>query len=206
MRSLPIPTMPACFTAIASHRPNGPWFNSNDSIEQNCSRDSRAVLLANQNGNCGWCEKKITIDSSHSDHISPKSNVLYSHLTFAITNLLACCGKRNGNTCGHAKGSQIVAHWINPYNTASLEDCFTYEDDGGIKPSPHLSNALQAEATTAINQILQLNESVLRGQRETLINDLTDPQYIGLTIEQIYLAIGEFKSVIEQYAPVSQAP
>jgi uncharacterized protein (TIGR02646 family) len=206
MRSLSIPTMPSCLTVVASQRPNGPWFIYGDPAEKNCSRDSRAVLLANQSDNCGWCEKKITIHSSHTDHISPKSNAMYAHLTFSNTNLLACCGSRNGPTCGHAKLSQIIADWINPYTTVSLEDYFTYGDDGAIKPSPHLSQALQAEASTAINQILQLNESVLKGQREALINNLNDPQYSGLTSDEIYLAISEFKSVIEQYAPASQAP
>jgi uncharacterized protein (TIGR02646 family) len=199
MRSLTIPTMPACFTAMASQRPNGPWFNGNVIAERSCRKESREFLLANQNNNCGWCQQKITIHSSHIDHILPQAT--NSHLTFTPSNLLASCGATTSTTCGHKKSDSILANWVNPYQTPDLEDFFTYEIDGAINPAPHIQAQAEVEALTAINHILNLNESVLKGQRELLISDLTDPQYIGLTVEQIYLAIGEFKSVIQQYAP-----
>ena len=204
MRSLPIPTMPDCFTAMAIQRPNGPWFNGEIPDERTCRRESREKLLTNQNNNCGWCEQKITIDSSHTDHFLPQTS--HPHMTFVVSNLLACCGATGSSTCGHAKGSQLLANWLNPYHSENLESSFTYEIDGSMRPAAALSANAEAEAQLAINQILLLNESVLKGQRELLIQDLEDPKHIGLTVEEIYLAIGEFKSVIEQYAPASQAP
>jgi uncharacterized protein (TIGR02646 family) len=136
MRSLPIPTTPDCFTGIANQRPNGPWFNGDMAEERSCRRQSREFLIANQHNNCGWCEQKITIHSSHIDHILPQAT--HAHLTFTPSNLLACCGTTTRPTCGHFKLDSILANWVNPYHTPDLEDFFTYEIDGAMKPSPQL--------------------------------------------------------------------
>ncbi len=201
MRSFPIPTLPACLMAISSQRPNGPWFDGDDHHERSCRKETRMVLLANQNNNCGWCEQEISITSSHTDHILPKANAAYANLTFAPSNLLACCGTTCSPTCGHAKLGHILASWINPYQTPNLEHSFTYEINGAMSPSSTLTSQAFAEALDAVDRILQLNHSVLKTKRERLINRLINTDYHDKTIDQIYQEIGEFKSVIEQYAP-----
>ena len=150
---------------------------------------------------CGWCGSKITQASSHTDHILPKSNPAHASLTFAIGNLIACCGITGCLTCGHPKANQELAGWIHPYQTASLESRFTYEIDGEMAPHSDLDSAAHAEALDAIDNILNLNESVLKSKREALIDEILNTDtYVELTHDDIFTIVGEFKPLIEQYA------
>lgn len=200
MRSLSVPATPPCLATIATARPNGPWFDGDDLAERQCRVDTRVALLANQMRTCGWCGSKITQASSHTDHILPKSNPAHAALTFAIGNLIACCGATGCQTCGHRKGNREVAGWIHPYQTVSLESCFTYEIDGKMAPHPSLAATAQAEALDAIETILNLNDSVLKSQREALIDEMLNTDtYEQLTHDDIFTIVGEFKPLIEQY-------
>jgi uncharacterized protein (TIGR02646 family) len=201
MRSLPLPTAPPFLTAIAAARPNGPWFDGNDRSESIARKWLRRKLLRNQQSTCGWCQAKITLASSHAEHIRPKGNAAYAALTFAIGNLIACCGKSNSPTCGHFKQERVLASWIHPYDTASLESHFTYEIDGEMAPHSDLDSAAHAEALDAIDNILNLNESVLKSKREALIDEILNTDtYEQLTHDDIFIIVGEFKPLIEQYA------
>lgn len=203
MRELAPPAPPACFVAVAASRPNGPWFDGSNPTERACRQATRKVLLENQEGTCGWCEARIGISSSHAEHIKPKDAALYPHLTFAIDNLIACCGKTNSPTCGHHKGNSVLAGWIHPYHTPDLEKAFAYEIDGKITPDAgRLSPQEQTEANDAIDNILNLNESVLKSLRESLIDEILNSDiYDGLTVDEVFTVVGEFRSVIEHYAP-----
>ena len=172
MRSFQLPTPPLCLTSLAGTRPNGPWFDQSDSAEVTCRQAIRKVLLKNQDDTCGWCEAKISFGSSHAEHILPKSNPAYASLTFAISNLIGCCGKSGSQTCGHHKGESILPAWVHPYNTPRLEERFIYGDDGEMAPDESLATATRAEALIAIDTILNLNGTVLKGKREYLINEI----------------------------------
>lgn len=186
---------------MAVARPNGPWFDGSDPAESACRRDTRQVLLSNQQDTCGWCEAKITLESSHAEHIKPKSNPLFVSLTFVISNLIACCGKTTSPTCGHPKGENVLAAWVHPYDTPSLEDKFTYEIDGKMAPETSLATAIHVEAIDAIDTVLNLNGTVLKGKRESLIDEiLNGATYAGLSPDEIFSVVGEFRSVIHQYA------
>ncbi|MCF6311506.1 MAG: TIGR02646 family protein [Verrucomicrobiales bacterium] len=201
MRSLQIPIPPLCLADVAIARPNGPWFDGSVPHEVTCRRHTRGVLLTNQNDACGWCETRITLASSHAEHIQPKSNSAYASLTFVTSNLIACCGKSISSTCGHHKGDRVLAAWVHPYNTPCLEGRFIYEDDGKMCPEVNLDPATSVEALGAIDTILNLNESVLRSKREALINDILNSKtYLGLSSDEIFTVVGEFRSVIDQYA------
>lgn len=200
MRSLMTPQIPGCFTTMAVARPNGPWFDGADASERYCRIETRKSLLANQNDTCGWCQAKVTLASSHSDHILPKGNPAYSHLTFSISNLVASCGSKSCATCGHQKQKEILASWIHPYHSVDLEKSFIFNEvDGEMLPAATLDPTRQTEALDAINRILHLNESVLKTKREKLISDLKGEPYEGLTSDEIFITIGEFKSLIEQF-------
>lgn len=94
-----------------------------------------------------------------------------------------------------------MADWIHSYHTADLQGNFTYEIDGEITPHSDLGNARKAEADEAIDNILNLNETVLKSQRESLITEIVDTDtYQDLSHDEIFLIAGEFKSVIEQFA------
>lgn len=199
MRSLSVPEMPDCFVAMAVARPNGPWFDGADVGERSCRNETRRYLLENQHHTCGWCQAKTTLPSSHTDHILPKSNPAYSALTFTTANLVASCGATACATCGHHKGGEILPSWIHPYQSANLEGFFSYAIDGEMVPAV-TTEPMRTEAYDAINRILNLNDSVLRSQREKLISDMEDEIYEGLSSEEIFAVVGEFKSLIEQYA------
>lgn len=105
-------------------------------------------------------------------------------------------------TCGHRKGNQEVARWIHPYHTTSLESRFTYEIDGKMAPHTRLTDTDQIDALDAIENILNLNDRVLKSQREALIDEILNTDtYNHLTHDEVFTIVGEFKSVIEQYAP-----
>jgi uncharacterized protein (TIGR02646 family) len=200
MRSLEIPVAPACLAALAVARPNGPWFDGSDASECTCRRETRDTLLQNQDQTCGWCQAKITLDASHVEHILPKSHPSYQHLTFEIENLIACCGNKTSPTCGHSKGERVIAAWLHPYHTPVLERYFSYAIDGKMEPAGGLDSVKIAEAVDAVDRVLNLNESVLKSQREMLISDLGTEPYEGLSTDEIFTVVGEFKSLIEQYA------
>ena len=91
---------------------------------------------------------------------------------------------------------------MHPYNTPRLEERFIYGDDGEMAPDESLATATRAEALIAIDTILNLNGTVLKGKREYLINEIVNTDtYTGLTPDEIFVAAGEFRSVINQYAP-----
>lgn len=201
MRSLPVPSAPACLTHIATVRPLGPWFDGDDLFERTCRHEIRRTLVENQQSTCGWCGKKITLSSSHAEHIYPKSNPTYASLTFEISNLIACCGNTNSSTCGHHKQERILAAWVHPYHTGDLESRFTYEIDGEMTPKPTIDPAEKQDAVDTIDHLLNLNHSVLKSKREAQIADiLTNDIYRGLSHDQIFAIIGEFKPLIQQYA------
>lgn len=201
MRSLTIPSAPTCLTDMASARPNGPWFDGRIREERVARQWVRRKLLRNQQSTCGWCGAKITFASSHAEHICPKGNPTYASLTFEISNLIACCGTTTSSTCGHHKQERVLAAWVHPYHTGDLESRFTYEIDGKMTPRLSIDPAEKQDALHAIDTLLNLNHSVLKSKREAQIADiLTNEIYSGLSHDQIFAIIGEFKPLIQQYA------
>ena len=68
-------------------------------------------------------------------------------------------------------------------------------------PDSSLPNTTQAEALDAIDNVLNLNHSPLKSKREGLIDDiLNNPTFEGLSPGEIFVIVGEFKSLIEQLA------
>lgn len=70
-----------------------------------------------------------------------------------------------------------------------------------MAPHSSLAATAQAEALDAIDSILNLNDSVLKSQREALIDEILNTDiYAELTHVDIFIIVGEFKPLIEQYA------
>ena len=99
------------------------------------------MLEKEQNEVCGYCECRIDLNSSHIEHIEPKSNN-YDLLTFEYDNLIVSC---NGtcfsstltpDTCGHKKDSTFNKKlFLNPTTETKIEKHFKYKEDGDIKES-----------------------------------------------------------------------
>ncbi len=77
---------------------------------------------------------------------------------------------------------------------------FSYDIDGKMNPATGLSSSQKSEALDAIDTTLNLNETVLKTQRERLISELNGEDYKEMTVEEIFNVAGQFKSLIEEYA------
>jgi uncharacterized protein (TIGR02646 family) len=121
------------------------------------------ILDNEQFGLCCYCEKEITIDSdsSHIEHVKPKSLDL-SSLTFDYDNLLVSCegnhfneiGDNSKNTCGQIKNDFFdELRFLNPTLVNDISAYFIFDrGDGTISASS--VDKVKADYTY---QILNLN-------------------------------------------------
>ena len=115
-------------------------------------RNLKEYILENEQYRlCCYCEKKITLEgnSSHIEHIKPKENELYSHLTFSYTNLIVSCqgdsynedDEKSQTTCGHKKANEIDENlFLNPTIEKNISDYFKYKYNGTIESSDKAAN------------------------------------------------------------------
>lgn len=126
---------------------------------------------------CVYCERKITLEDSHIEHIKPKS--VYKDDTFNYQNLTVSCQeeevgvkdlKRKLKTCGHHKGDRFDEDkFINPVREAP-KDFFTYDlTTGNIVPRESLSGKEQERAEYTID-LLNLNHDYLDDKRTEILD------------------------------------
>ena len=190
MRTLSVPTACAGLKNAQAAHPSGPW----GELDRPSSIQQREVLIKNQGCVCAWCESKITLNTSHIDHIRARNRK--PNLTFEVSNLVASCN--SPRTCGHRKQSAALPDWVHPYETSGLEDCFTYEPDGEVRPDPGLTPVQTAEAGRALNEILNLNEPTLKERRETRMAQINSYAGQGFSEEQIASFFPGFPSLIHK--------
>ncbi len=104
-------------------------------------RKLKKFLLENeQDFLCCYCEGKVDLDSSHIEHIKPKSLDI-EKLTFDYKNLVASCnGICNNNEdreyCGHKKENNFDEDsFLNPTKVENIREYFIYNIEGEILPS-----------------------------------------------------------------------
>ncbi len=99
-------------------------------------------------------------------------------LTFETSNLLASCGKTHGQTCGHAKGGQILPDWLHPYEHPNLATLFKVRDDGYVEAKSDAPD----NAQSAIDETLKLNHQTLKSQRRrhiALLNNIQNDEELS---------------------------
>ncbi|MCX6579616.1 MAG: TIGR02646 family protein [Candidatus Aminicenantes bacterium] len=129
---------------------------------------------------CVYCERKISLERSHIEHIKPKS--VYKADTFNYQNLTVSCQedkdkvkvkglKRNLKTCGHYKENRFdEAKFINPVLDYP-KDFFTYDiTTGNVISREGLSGKEQGKANYTID-LLNLNHAYLADTRTEIINN-----------------------------------
>jgi uncharacterized protein (TIGR02646 family) len=147
-------------------------------------RKLREYLLEHEqkvNGSycCVYCERKITVEESHIEHIKPKSQ--YRSDTFNYVNLTVSCEEeevtvnditRNLRICGHHKGNRFDEdNFINPVRD-NPEDFFTYDETAGeIVPLETLSAEKLGKVEYTIN-LLNLNDEYLKDTRMGILDEL----------------------------------
>jgi uncharacterized protein (TIGR02646 family) len=191
MRSLQTPTATPTLEKLHREHPGGPW----DLLEREASREQREILIQNQSNVCAWCESKIVLDRSHSDHIRSRNR--FPQLTFNIGNLVAAC--QCFETCGHGRqGKGDLPAWIHPYDTADLELHFGFEADGTIRPSMADNDSRNPEAEHAINLQLNLNQRTLKERREAQMAMINSYKGQDMTPDEIASFFTSFPTLTRQ--------
>lgn len=139
------------------------------------------ILENEQFGVCCYCEKEITIDTSHIEHIKPKSiDVL--NLTFDYNNLLVSCegnhfneiGDNSKNTCGQFKDDNFDENlFLNLTLVVNVAEYFTFDSEGFISASQ--IDTAKAEYTLNILNLNGKNNKLAEARkiaRQALIQNL----------------------------------
>jgi len=94
---------------------------------------------------CTYCEKTVTLESSHIDHIRPKDpSGRYAHLFADYHNLTVSC--RSKNSCGQKKDNDYHDDFINPVEE-NPSDYMTYEVMSGKVVPANDSAQARVEST-----------------------------------------------------------
>ncbi len=127
--------------------------------------EARPYLIEEQNELCAYCERRIERDSSHTEHLKPKS--IYPDLKLDYKNLVASCNgffleneSKAKETCGHRKDNSFDEDlFLDPTTVTNITDYFIYnKDTGEIFSNPNKSEYEQTQANHMI-ELLNLNYS-----------------------------------------------
>ena len=159
-----------------------PQFFIDDTIDLNSwseyfgdkKRVLKTYLLENeQNYLCGYCESKVTLDSSHIEHIKPKSFDVDT-LTFKYTNLLVSCNGicySSNNTpenCGHKKAEDFnEILFLDPTQLDKIRDFFKYSNDGKIDSSG--LDEIKALYTINLLKLNTFNNNLQEARKKALL-------------------------------------
>lgn len=139
------------------------------------------ILDEEQNQLCIYCESKVNLDTSHVEHIKPKS-LDKANLTFDYNNLSVSCNGSCHNeavdnahyTCGHRKDRDDTEYdetkFLNPTKITDVRGYFEYDlDDFKINPS----NKDEIKAKYMID-ILKLNDGSLPKARKIALKNFNN--------------------------------
>jgi uncharacterized protein (TIGR02646 family) len=130
---------------------------------------------------CAYCEQEIPEKKqlqqeakSHFEHIRPKA--LFPKLTYEFNNLIASCEgfdlmeipDKKKQFCGHFKTNDQYDDilFLNPTEIQNIEQYFSYDSEGGIRPNGTKSSESQKRAAYMI-EVLGLNHKTLRDMRKS---------------------------------------
>lgn len=116
---------------------------------------------------CTYCERKVSLDSTHIDHVKPKAKDKFPELFAEYSNFTVSCNSKS--SCGHKKGNEYDEDFIHPVED-DPEAFFTYEvTTGKILPK----EPSKKERVGRTCEILGLNSShELLQARKAIIQSL----------------------------------
>jgi|AntAceMinimDraft_16_1070373.scaffolds.fasta_scaffold18588_2 uncharacterized protein (TIGR02646 family) len=179
---------------------NDNWKPSYGNLDGKTKRATKQALMAEQGYLCCYCERRVTDDDSHIEHLIPQSvpaagSLDYSNMLCSCQNVLR---KEEPRHCGHLKDNAELA--ISPLD-ASCETRFSFTGDGHI----HAADVNDALAIETI-QTLGLDIRKLNGLRAGAIapfleSDLTENEFrlfvTGYLQQDAQGAYGEFWTTIQ---------
>jgi uncharacterized protein (TIGR02646 family) len=128
-------------------------------------------LLKEQGYICCYCGMRITRESSHIEHLKPRSN--YPHLALTYTNLIASCQGESEEPppvpvhCGHQKKYWYDEQLMVSPLESNCADFFKYPASGEIQPTDDIDKQVAAKITI---EKLALNISKLQNMRKLAID------------------------------------
>jgi uncharacterized protein (TIGR02646 family) len=153
-------------------------------------------LLQEQGFICCYCNRRITRDNSHIEHLKPRTRHLgYSHLELEYTNLLASCQRERERKeplhCGAKKDEWYDEHLMVSPLDVNCTKFFKYTEDGQISPTeaPEKINA----ATITIDK-LDLNIDKLKSMRSQAIEAILE-DWEDLKNDEIKLLLDGFEQL-----------
>jgi len=159
---------------------NEDWQPEWNNLKTEAKRELHASLMAEQGFICCYCEMRIGTESSHVEHIHPRSREPFEK-QLDYDNLLASCGRESTERrdrsqpvipphCGGCKQDWYeAAKFVSPLDD-NCEECFHYAADGQIGPST--TRPMAAKETI---KRLALDIDKLRAMRCGAIEAFFDP-------------------------------
>lgn len=126
---------------------NDEWQPTFKELSGDTNKALKQALMQEQGEICCYCERRITLDDSHMEHIKPQST--YPELALEYENIGLSCqnqiSKGEPRYCGNLKGNWFDDQlFISPYEQ-DCESFFSFTFDGRITPAK--SHDLSAEET-----------------------------------------------------------
>lgn len=158
------------------------------------------ILENEQKYLCIYCESKVDLDSSHIEHIRPKAQNGYPHLTFEYTNLVVSCNgtchnqeeDNSSHSCGHIKENEYNEEkFLNPVELTNIREYFIYDFD---KYTIESSKKDSIKSEYIINT-LQLNDNGLILARKKALNNFIKKMK---TIKNITLRKEKIRNILNQ--------
>ncbi|MEA5551562.1 retron system putative HNH endonuclease [Anabaena cylindrica UHCC 0172] len=167
---------PESFTAWKELE-NDDWKPSWNNFSKPHKTDVHNSLLQEQGCICCYCGRLITIDSSHIEHLQPRTT--YPQLSLDYTNLLASCQKdtvpKEPLHCGKKKDKWYDKKLMVSPLDINCGEFFRYTEDGQILSTENPEKALAAQTTI---DKLDLNIDKLKKMRigaiEAILEGLED--------------------------------
>lgn len=159
---------------------NEDWQPGYDNLSGKPKEALKDALMEEQGCLCCYCERRLTIEDSHVEHLRPQSDLTVDPLDFA--NMLCSCqnllNKGDPRHCGNLKGDWFDTLLLVSPLDSDCENRFSFTGNGAIKPLLPTDTAatetikrlglnipkLNALRTSAIEPFLEdtLNEDELR--------------------------------------------
>jgi uncharacterized protein (TIGR02646 family) len=170
--------------------------NGNESIRV----DIRTSCIVEQFFLCAYCCNRITLDSSHNEHIVSQNSIIGRTLTLDFNNIVASCESKKN--CGHKKANDIIAL------TPLMNECETeiiYQLNGKMRhTTPRAQstiNTLYLRNNALVNTRKQIIDLVLFEYVDDITNlILEDDYYLQLIIDEISQPDNQGK--LEAFSPV----
>ena len=159
---------------------NDDWQPSWENFRNPEKASTHNSLLQEQGFICCYCNRRISRDNSHIEHLKPRAR--YSHLELDYTNLLASCQRERERKeplhCGAKKDEWYDEDLMVSPLDINCNEFFKYTEDGQILPTEVVDKKIAAETTI---EKLDLNIDKLQDMRSKAIEAILDDDFDTLT-------------------------